>query len=128
MKKIKNVSLIIICMLGAFAHASALSVPVKAAVKGYEKTAAKLGIRAAEKSVVQGGAKLAAVTAEREAAKSATRGTIKTIAKEAGTKKILAAGAATTMVASGHEIADGVQTYLDEKGKGGAWLGVQCLY
>ena len=118
MKKIKNVSLIIICMLGAFAHASALSVPVKAAVKGYEKTAAKLGIRAAEKSVVQGGAKLAAVTAEREAVKSATRGTIKTIAKEAGAKKILALGAATTMVASGHEIADGVQVYMEEKGKG----------
>ena len=118
MKKMKVASLAIIGLLSASACASALSVPAKAAVKGCEKVAVKLGIRAAEKSVVRGGAKLAAVTAEREAAKSATRGTIKTIAKEAGAKKILAVGAAATMVASGHEIADGVQTYLDEKGKG----------
>ena len=118
MKKMKVASLAIIGLLSASACASALSVPVKAAVKGCEKAAVKLGICAAEKSVVQGGAKLAAVTAERETAKSATRGTIKTIAKEAGAKKILAVGAAATMVVSGHEIADGVQTYLDEKGKG----------
>lgn len=118
MKKIKNATLVAIGMLSASAYASALSVPVKAAVKGYEKAAVKLGIRAAEKSVVQGGAKLAAVTAEREAAKSAARGTIKMIAKETGAKKIFAVGAATTMVASGHEIADGVQTYMEEKGKG----------
>lgn len=123
MKKIKIASLVIIGMLGASAYASALSVPVKAAVKGCEKVAVKLGIRAAEKPVVRGGAKLAAVTAEREAAKTATHGPIKTIAKEATAKKILAAGAATTMVASGHEIADGVQGYLDEKGKGERAMG-----
>ena len=118
MKKIKVASLAIIGLLSASACASALSVPVRAVVKGCEKAAVKFGICAAEKSVVQGGAKLAAVTAERETAKSATRGTIKTIAKEADAKKILAVGAATTMVATSHEIADGVQTYLDEKGKG----------
>ncbi len=118
MKKLKIASLAIIGLLSASTCASALSVPVKTAVKGCEKAAVKLGIRAAEKSVVRGGAKLAAVTAEREAAKGVTRGTIKTIAKEAGAKKILAVGAATTMVASGHEIADGVQTYMEEKGKG----------
>lgn len=123
MKKVKVASLAIIGMLSASTFASALSVPVKAAVKGYEKAAVKLGIRATEKSVVQGGAKLAAVTAEREAAKSAARGTIKTIAKEAGAKKILAVGAATTMVASGHEIADGVQVYMEEKGKGERAMG-----
>ena len=118
MKKIKATSLVILGMLGAFAHASVLSAPVKAAVKGCEKAAAKLGIRVAEKPIVRGGAKLAAVTAEREVAKSATQGTIKTIAKEATAKKILAAGAATTMVVSGHEIADGVQDGIQEAGKG----------
>ena len=118
MKKIKTTSLVIIGMLGAFAHASVLSAPVKAAVKGCEKAAAKLGIRVAEKPIVRGGAKLAAVTAEREVAKSATQGAIKTIAKEATAKKILAAGAATTMVVSGHEIADGVQDGIKEAGKG----------
>ena len=123
MKKIKVASLAIIGMLSASAFASALSVPVKAAVKGCEKAAVKLGIRAAEKSIVRGGVKLAAVTAEREAAKGATRGTIKTIAKEASAKKILAVGAATTMVASGHEIGDGVQTFMEEKGKGERAMG-----
>ncbi len=118
MKKIKIASLVIIGMLCAAVRASALSVPVKASVKGCEMAAVKLGIRAAEKPVVRGGAKLAAVTAEREAAKTATHGTIKTIVKEATPKKILATGAATTMVVSGHEAADGVQRYLEEKGKG----------
>ena len=118
MNKIKFASLAIIGMLGASAYASALSVPVKAAVKGCEKVAVKLGIRTAEKPIVRGGAKLAAATAEREAAKCATGGTVKTIAKEATAKKILAAGAATTMVASGHEIADGVQNGIEEVGKG----------
>jgi len=101
MKKIKIASLVIIGMLCATVRASALSVPVKASVKGCEKAAVKLGIRAAEKPVVRGGAKLAAVTAERETA-----------------KKILAAGAATAMVVAGHEIADGIQKNLEEKGKG----------
>ena len=123
MKKIKVASLVIIGMFCASARASVLSVPVKAAIKGYEKAAVKLGIRAAAKPVVQGGAKLAAVTAEREAAKTAMHGTIKAIAKDATAKKILATGAATAMVVSGHEVADGVQRYLDEKGKGERAMG-----
>ena len=118
MKKIKTMSLFIIGMLCAACHASALSVPVKATVKGCEKAAVKLGIRAAEKPIVRGGVKLAAVTAEREAATSTARGVIKTIAKETTAKKILAAGAVTTMVVSGHEIADGVQNGIEEVGKG----------
>lgn len=123
MEKIKTASLVIIGVLCGTVHASALSAPVKTVAKGCEMAAVKLGIRAAGKPVVRGGAKLAAVTAEREAAKAATHGTIKTIAKEATPKKILAAGATTAMVVSGHEVADGVQGYLDEKGKGERAMG-----
>ena len=123
MKKIKIVSLLIVGTLCGAVHASVLSAPVKAVARSCEKAAVKLGIRAAEKPIVRGGAKLATVTAEREAAKAATHSMIKTIAKEATPKKILATGAGTAMVVAGHEVADGVQRYLDEKGKGERAMG-----
>lgn len=111
-------SLVIIGMLSASACASALSVPVKAAVKGYEKAAVKLGIRTAEKAVVRGGSKLAAVTAEHEVAKSAAHGTIKAVCREVTGKKMLAAGAAAAMVVAAHEMSDGIQEGTSELGKG----------
>ena len=118
MKKIKVVILALVGVIGVGAQASFWSAPVKPAIKAGEKVAAKIGFKGAAKAVARGGAKLAAVTAEREAAKTAAQGSLKAIAKEATAKKILAVGAATTMVASGHEVADGVQESLVEMGRG----------
>lgn len=118
MKKIRNAIVMLVGVIGVAAHASLWTVPVKPAIKAGEKVAVKIGFEGAAKTVARGGAKLAAVTAEREAAKTSAQGTIKAIAKESTAKKILATGAAATMVASGHEIADGVQESLVVMGNG----------
>ena len=108
MKKI-IVGIVVVFAASVAAFASPASLPAKAAVKGGEKVAVKLGLRAAGEGAVRGGAKLAAVTAEREAAKRTAGEVVKEIAEQATPKKILAAGAGTAMVVAAHESADGVQ-------------------
>ena len=108
MKKIIVVvaSLFAMCV-GAFASPASLS--AKAAIKGGEKLAAKLGLRTAGEAAVRGGAKLAAVTAEREGAKRAAGGIAEGVVKKVTAKQLLAAGGGTAMVVAAHETADGVQ-------------------
>lgn len=108
MKKI-IVGTVVVFAASVAAFASPASLPAKAAVKGGEKVAVKLGLRAAGKGAVRGGAKLAAVTAEREAAKRTAGEVAKEIAEHATPKKILAAGTGTALVVAAHEGADGVQ-------------------
>ena len=115
MKMIKKAIVLLVGVIGIAAQASPWSAPIKPAIKAGEKVAARIGFKGA---AARGGAKLAAVTAEREAAKATAQGALKAIGKEATAKKILAVGAATTMVAAGHEVADGVQGSLVEMGKG----------
>ena len=105
-----------VCTAG---HASPASTVFKGAVRGIEKVAEKGAVKGVAKGAAKGGAKLAAVTAEREAAKAAARhGTLKALAKEATAKKILAAGAATAMVTSAHEVSDGIQEASKNTGEG----------
>ena len=100
------VSLFAMCVT---VFASPASLPAKAAIKGGEKLAAKLGLRAADEAAVRGGAKLAVVTAEREAAKRAAGGVAGGVATKVTAKHLLAAGAGTAAVVAAHETADGVQ-------------------
>ena len=108
MKKI-IVGIVVVFAVSVAAFASPASLPAKAVVKGGEKVAAKLGLRAAGEGAVRGGAKLAAVMAEREAAKRTAGEVVKGVAEHVTPKKILAAGAGTAMVVAAHESADGVQ-------------------
>lgn len=108
MKKI-IIKIVSVLMLGVTAFASPASLPARAVIKGGEKAAAKLGLRAAGEGAVHGGAKLAAVTAERAVAKRAAGGAVENVAKHVTAKQLLAAGAGTAMVVAAHETADGVQ-------------------
>ena len=103
------VAAVIAFVLGLCAVASPLTLPAKAAIKGGEKVAAKVGLRVAGQSIVRGGTKLAAVTAERSAATLAAGNAAKGAGKYITAKNILAAGAGTALVVGAHEMSDGVQ-------------------
>ena len=108
MKKI-IVGIVSILAMCVNAFASPASLSAKAAIKGGEKLAAKIGLRTAGEVAVRGGAKFAVVTAEREAAKRTAGGIAEGVVKKVTAKQLLAAGGGTAMVVAAHETADGVQ-------------------
>lgn len=117
---IKKVNLLFVAFVAAVftaGHASPASLVFKGAAKGVEKVAEKGVVKGVAKGAAKGASKLALVTAEREAAKKAAGGTLKAMAKAATPKKILAVGASAAMVASAHELADGVQEATKSAGK-----------
>ena len=106
----KSIIGIVATLVGcASAFASPASLPAKALVKGGEKVAVKLGLRAVGEGAIRGGVKCAAVTAEREASKWAAGGATEGVVKHVTAKQLLAAGGGTAMVVAAHECADGVQ-------------------
>ncbi|MBQ2628159.1 MAG: hypothetical protein IJG13_00630 [Kiritimatiellae bacterium] len=106
-KTIVGIASILAMCVNAFASPASLS--AKAAIKGGENLAAKIGLRTAGEAAVRGGTKLAAVTTEREAAKRTAGGIAEGVAKKVTAKQLLAAGVGTAAVVAAHETADGVQ-------------------